>query len=77
MIERFIYRVNLVSFILGQLFVVHCAFSFGEKNGELYQLAVFSRKLRLLSESANFKGQVTPAQRRSLSPGGSPFPGSG
>lgn len=48
----FIQRVNLVSFILGQLFVVDCVFSFGEKNGELYQLAVCSRKLRLLAESA-------------------------
>ncbi|MCU7903693.1 MAG: hypothetical protein KZQ66_18320, partial [Candidatus Thiodiazotropha sp. (ex Lucinoma aequizonata)] len=48
----FIHHVNLVSFILDQLFVLHCAFSFSEKNSELYQLAVFSRKLHLLSESA-------------------------
>jgi hypothetical protein len=34
------------------LVVVHCAFSFGEKNGELYQLTTFLRKLQLLSETA-------------------------
>jgi hypothetical protein len=34
------------------LFVAHCAFSFGEKNGELYQLTTFLRKLQLLSETA-------------------------
>jgi hypothetical protein len=34
------------------LFVVHCAFSFGEKNGELYQLTTSLRKLHLLSETA-------------------------
>ncbi|MFB3090832.1 MAG: hypothetical protein ACE1ZG_05725, partial [Gammaproteobacteria bacterium] len=37
------HHVNLVSFVFGQLFIVHCAFSFGEKNGELYQLATFIR----------------------------------
>ena len=56
----FIHHVNLVSFILGQLFAVHCAFSFAEKNGELYQLAIFSRKLRLLSESALYMINKTP-----------------
>jgi hypothetical protein len=34
------------------LFVAHCAFSFGEKNGELYQLTTLLRKLHLLSETA-------------------------
>ena len=42
-----IHHINLVSFILSRLFVAHYAFSFGEKNSELYQLAVFSRKLDL------------------------------
>ena len=37
------HNINLVSFIFGQLFIAHYAFSFGEKNDELYQLATFLR----------------------------------
>lgn len=51
--SRYTHHVNQISFILGQLLVIHCAFSFYEKNSELYQLTIFSRKLRLLSKFAS------------------------
>lgn len=54
---------NLVSFNLGQLFVAHKTFSFGEKNDAPWQLAVFPRnctcysKPRVVSVASAPKGQ--------------------
>jgi len=38
------------------LFIVHCAFSFGEKNGELYQLATFIRNCTYYPKPPNIEG---------------------